>query len=285
MSGARARGRDGLAGRVLLGLMLPAAVVLVWHAASKRSVVIPGIGAVLDVFAHPLREPPNLDCRPLLETVAVSLFRVLVGFCCAVLTAVPLGIAVGRSRVADRIVSPLLEALRPICPVAWIPVAVILFGFSSMASVLWGAEAWRHGFLSQIQIAMVFIIWWGAFFPILINTTDGVRNVRRLYIEAAQVLGASRRQVFYGVIFPASLPSIMTGLRVGMGLAWMVIVAAEFFPGTSAGLGYMITTSHQVAQYEYAFAAIIAIGVVGLAINAVMMAVSNRVGRWKEKER
>ena len=240
---------------------------------------------VLDVLLHPLRDPPNLDCRPLLHTVVISLLRVLAGFIAAAVTAVPLGILIGRSKIADRIMSPLIESLRPICPIAWIPVAIIVLGMSSIGSVIWGENAWRHDFAGQIQFAMVFIIWWGAFFPIIVNTIAGVRGVRKMYVEAARMLGADRMQIFFKVILPASMPSIMTGLRLGMGLAWMVIVAAEFFPGTNAGLGYMITTSHQVAQYEYAFAAIIAIGAIGLVINAVMMRVSMRFNRWESKER
>ena len=247
--------------------------------------VLPTIGEVADVLVHPLRDPPNLDSRPLLHSVGISVLRVLIGFVAAALTGVPLGILVGSSRIARSIVSPVVEVFRPICPIAWLPVAIIVFGFASAGSLLWGDSAWRHDLLSQIQVAMVFIIWWGAFFPIILNTVAGVEGVRTLYLEAARTLGANRRQAFVKVVLPASLPSIMTGLRLGMGLAWMVIVAAEIFPGTRAGLRYMIVTAHQVAQYEYAFASIIAIGVMGLVINSGMQYISNRVSRWEALER
>ncbi|MDZ7815084.1 MAG: ABC transporter permease [Planctomycetota bacterium] len=207
------------------------------------------------------------------------------GFLFAVITGVPLGLLIGYSRLFERVFSPVIEMARPICPIAWLPVAIILFGLASFGSSIWGNASYRYDVFDQMKYAMVFIIWWGAFFPIVINTVDGVRGVKKLFIDAAKVLGLDEKGIFFRVIFPASLPSVMTGLRVGMGIAWMVIVAAEFFPGTTSGLGYMITTSHQVAEYEYAFASILAIGVTGLAINKLMMLLSVRVGKWEALER
>ncbi len=282
----RKRWHERIPVRVLLGVVLPGVLLGAWHLASLgEGAVIPSIREVADVILHPLRDPPNLDSRPLLQSVGISVLRVLIGFAAAALTAVPLGVLVGYSAVADRIVSPLVEVFRPICPIAWLPVAILLFGFSSAGSLVWGDEAWRHDLASQLQLAMAFIIWWGAFFPIFLNTVAGVRGVRSLHLEAARTLGAGPRQIFFKVMLPASLPSIMTGLRVGMGLAWMVIIAAEIFPGARAGLGYMIVTAHQVAQYEYAFASILIIGVIGLAINEVMLFLSNRVSWWEGLER
>ncbi len=275
----------GIAARVALGSVLPLILLLCWHLASRCTTVIPSIGTVADVLAHPFREPPNLDCKPLFDTVLISIVRVLAGFLLAVLTAVPLGMSVGVSRLADRLLTPFVEAMRPICPIAWLPVTIVAFGLASVGSLIWGEDAWRHGIASQLQLAMIFIIWWGAFFPLFVNTAAGVKGVRRLYIDAARALGASPRQIFFKVVFPASLPSIMTGLRVALGLAWMVIVAAEFFPGTSAGLGYMITTAHQTARYEYAFAAIIVIGVIGFTMNAVLAALAARLTHWEARER
>jgi len=276
---------DRVAARVALGAVLPALVVLCWHVASRRSVVVPTIAQVWDVLSHPLRDPPNLDSKPLCHSVLISLLRVSLGYALAAATAVPIGLAVGRWLPVRRLVSPLVELLRPICPIAWLPPAIIVFGFSSLGSTIWGEDAWRHELLGQMQWAMIAIIWWGAFFPILLNTVHGVETVRGLYIEAARMLGADEWQIFWKTILPASLPSIVTGLRVGMGIAWMVIVAAEIFPGTRAGLGYMITTSHQVAEYEYAFACIIVIGCVGLAVNFAFKALSDHVGRWQVRER
>lgn len=267
-------------------LALPGAVVLLWSIASRFSqTVIPTPGEVGDVLIHPFRQPPHLDSPSLAACALISLARVIAGYVLAALSAIPLGLLAGRFRAVRRIVMPTVEFVRPICPIAWLPLAIILFGFSSIGSAIWGPDAWRHEFLGQIQFAMAAIIWWGGFFPILLATVHGVEQVRGLYLEAAMMLGASRRHLFRHIILPSALPSIFTGLRVGLGIAWMVIVAAEIFPGARAGLGYMITTAHQVAQYEYAFACIVVIGALGLAMNGILGAISNRIGFWSARER
>jgi NitT/TauT family transport system permease protein len=277
---------DRIGIRVLLGAILPGAILGLWALASAgRGGLLPTPGEVADVLVHPFRDPPNLDSRPLIHSAGISLIRVLLGFSAAALTAVPLGLLAGSSKGFLRVLSPLVELFRPICPIAWMPLAILFFGFSSIGSAIWGETAWRHDLLSQLQLAMIFIIWWGGFFPIFLNTVAGVGAVRDLHLEAARMLGAGRLHIFTKVVLPASLPSILTGLRIGMGLAWMVIIAAEIFPGTRSGLGYMILTAHQVAQYEYAFASILVIGAIGLAINAGMLFASNRIGRWESLER
>ena len=147
------------------------------------------------------------------------------------------------------------------------------------------AHAWQHGTLDQLRLAIVAVIWLVAFFPIVLNTASGAQSVRDAHVEAVRVLGADRRQVLTKVILPSAAPWVATGLRVGGGIAWRVIVAAEMFPGTRGGLGYMIATAHEQASYEYAFAAIVTIGAIGLAIDGALKLVSARVGRWQPKER
>ncbi len=272
--------------RILLGATPPMLLLLLWYLGARgEGVVIPSIGKVADVLVHPFEEPPNLDSLPLAQSALISLLRVVLGFGLALLTAVPLGILVGRSRLASDFFSPIVELGRPISPVAWMPLAIILLGFSSLGTVLYGKASWQHDLLDQIQLAIVAVIWWGAFFPIYLNTVHGVSTVRRLYIEAALANGALGFNLLRHAVLPAALPSIMVGIRLGMGRALMVIVAAEFFPGTRAGLGYFITSSHQVAQYEYAFASIVVIGLIGLFINTILQALENRVSRWQVKER
>ena len=117
------------------------------------------------------------------------------------------------------------------------------------------------------------------------NTAAGVRAVRHSHIEAARVIGASSRQVLTKVILPSAMPSIVTGLRIGGGIAWRVIIAAEIFPGTRSGLGYMIAASHEIGEYEYAFAAIIVIGAIGMALDCALRLLTLRVGRWQPKEK
>jgi len=256
-----------------------------WHLASLReNTLVPTIGEVFAVLAHPFEEP-RLDSLSLAHGVAVSVLRVVVGFLTAFVVAVPLGFAVGRSRICREILSPTIEMIRPVCPVAWLPILILIFGDASAATLLYGDEAWRHGLLAQIPWAMVVVIWLGAFFPIFVNTVHGVVNVKSLFVEVALTNGASRYQVFRHIILPAAMPAIMTGVRIGMGIAWMVIVAAEFYPGTRAGLAYMITTADEVGKFQYVFACILVIGVLGLFTNLLLRRASERVGRWKARER
>jgi len=203
----------------------------------------------------------------------------------AMLLAVPLGLLVGRFRTCREIFSPIFEMGRPICPVAWLPVLILLLGDASAATMLYGEDAWKHSLLSEVPWAMVVVIWWGAFFPIFVNTVHGVTHVKALYIEVARTNGATPFQIFRHVILPGAMPAIVAGLRIGVGVAWMVIVAAEFYPGTSAGLAYMITTADDVAKFQYVFACIIVIGVLGLLTNVGLRRLEARVGRWQARDR
>ena len=282
----RKRTAAGWARALILGLLPPLLVLFIWHRASLTSrATIPPIGDVLTVLSHPFQDPPRLDSYSLAHSAMISLIRVLCGFGLAALTAVPLGLLVGRVRVVREIVAPTVELVRPICPIAWLPVLIIAFGLSSVGSLLYGDLAWRHDLLDHIGLAMVAITWYGAFFPIFVSTVHGVTHVKTLFLEVAATNGATKAQTFRHVVLPAAMPAIVAGLRIGMGTAWMVIVAAEFFPGTKSGVGYMITTSHEVSEYQYAFASIAVIGALGILINAVLGRIERRVGRWQARER
>ncbi len=276
-------------GRLSLKLALGAAPVLaivaLWHCASAGSVIVPPLGAVIDVLAHPFRDPPSLDCMPLARCVLVSVARVAAGFGLAIATGVPLGLLVGRVRWINDMCSPGISAAMVISPIAWLPVTIIVFGLASPATALYGDDSWRYGMLDQLRFAIVAVIWMGAFFPIVLNTATGARGVRDAHIEAARVLGAGRRQVLVKVILPGAAPTILTGVRVAGGIAWRVIVAAEIFPGTRGGLGYMIATAHAQASYEYAFAGIIVIGMIGLALDGSLRLLALPVSRWQPLER
>jgi len=271
--------------RIALGAAVPVAVLGVWHVASAHSVVVPSIGSVVEVLAHPFREPANLDATSLAGGAAASVLRVACGFALAVVTALPIGLLMGRCRPVMDLLSPAITAAMVVSPVAWMPVAIIAFGLSSPATVLHGQEAWRYGVLDQLRFAIVAVVWFGAFIPIAINTAAGARNVRESYIEAARALGASRGQLLRKVILPGAAPAIVTGLRLGGGIAWRVIIVAEIFPGTRGGLGYTITTAHEQAAYEYAFASIVVICGIGLLLDGVLRLAEARVARWRPKER
>ncbi len=274
----------GVARKFVLGALPPLLVLLAWVHFGSRSAVIPSIPEVARVLAHPFAEP-DLDSLSLGTSTLVSLLRVLIGFGLAAATAVPLGILVGRVRIVREIFSPIVEMARPICPVAWLPLLIVIFGRMSVGTLLHGEASWRHELTSQLGVAMIVVIWWGAFFPIFVNTVHGVTHVKTLYQEVAKTCGASRGLILLHVVLPAALPSIVAGLRIGMGTGWMVIVAAEFFPGTRSGLAYMITTADEVGRHEYVFACILVIGLLGVLLNAVLGRLEDRVGRWQARER
>jgi NitT/TauT family transport system permease protein len=257
----------------------------VWHFASLNSTVLPSIASVVEVLIHPWRDPPNLDAIPLAHSAAISMLRVAVGLGLAILTGVPLGLLVGRCQWASDVVSPGFAAAMVISPVAWLPVTILVFGLSSPATALYGQESWQHSVLDQLRFAIIAVIWLGALFPIVLNTAAGARGVRDAHIEAARVLGASPRQVLEKVIIPGAAPAIMTGLRVSGGIAWRVIIAAEIFPGTRGGLGYVIATAQTQAAYDYAFASIVVIGAIGLGLDGLFRLITASVCHWQPKER
>jgi NitT/TauT family transport system permease protein len=197
----------------------------------------------------------------LLVRAGWSLLRVLLGFLVAALVAIPLGVAMGWSRTITYIVNPVVEILRPIPPIAWIGLALLWFGIGLNSAV--------------------FLVFIGAVFPILLNTIDGVRNVEKRLIEVAYTFGATDREVLMKVVVPAALPTIYTGLRVGMGIGWMCVVAAEMI-AARYGLGELILDSSNLMQTDKVMVGMITIGLLGLTINYIFQIVGDRIFKWQQ---
>jgi NitT/TauT family transport system permease protein len=284
---AGSRWADRAPGRLILGAVIPSLVIAGWwFGASSGSAVVPGFGEVWDVLARPLREPPDLQSPSLAFSVAITLVRFAVGFSLAVVTAVPLGIAAARSPALERILSPMVELARPINPVVLLPLLTVLLGLTSPATILFGQRAaWQHAILDQLPLAMLFILWYGAFFPIYLSALHGVRAIRTSYLETLKLLGAGWGQELRWLLLPHALPAIANGMRIALGVTWLVIIAAELFPGTRSGLGYMLCTACKTSEYEYTFAAIILIGVIGLLTNGLLGRFERSVGHWQAAER
>lgn len=278
---------DTLVGRILLGAVFPAGLVFLWYLGMRSgTAVVPTFGEVLRVLLRPMETPPDLYSRSLAFSLLMTLIRLCLGFGLGVLTAVPLGFLAARNAVVDRLLYPVVQMARPINPVVLLPVATVLFGLSSVATVLFGGEvAWRYDVLDQIQLAMVFILWWGAFFPIFLSTVHGVRSVRTAHLEAMALLGAPQRLVMRRVIIPHALPSIAHGMRMALGVTWLVLIAAEIFPGTRSGIGYMLCTACKTSDYQYTFAAMIVISIVGLSADVLLGRFEKTVSRWQAAER
>ena len=278
---------DRLHGRVLLGAIIPLLVLLLWWLGIRSSTaVVPAFGDVLDVLLHPFRTPPDLSSRSLAFSLLMTLLRLVMGFSLALLTAVPLGFWAGRSRVVDRVLYPIVQISRPVNPVVLLPIVTVLFGLSSVASVVAGPiDAWRYDVWDQVQLAMLFILWWGAFFPVFMSTVHGVRSVRTAYLETMALLGATDAQLLRKMLLPHALPSIAQGMRIAMGVSWLVLLAAEIFPGTRSGIGYMLCTACKTSDYQYTFAAVIVIGIVGLLIDVLFQRIERRASHWQAADR
>ena len=281
------RWTETAAGRVVLGAVLPALVLVAWWLGARSgSAVVPSFGEVWGVLAHPLREPPDLQSPSLAFSMAITLVRFAVGFSLAVVTAVPLGIAAARSPVLERLLHPMVELARPINPVVLLPLLTVLLGLTSPATILFGQRAaWRHAVLDQMPLAMLLILWYGAFFPIYLAALYGVRSIRTSRLETLHLLGAGSLQELRWLLLPHALPAIANGMRIALGVTWLVIIAAELFPGTRSGLGYMLCTACKTSEYEYTFAAMILIGVIGLLTNGALRRFERAVGHWQAAER
>ena len=176
-----------------------------------------------------------------------SLRRVAIGFGTAAVVGIPLGLMLGWYPAANQIVNPVLQLLRPISPIAWIPVAIIFFGIGDHAAT--------------------FLVFLGAFFPIVVACVSGVSNVPSIFRRAGRNFGLSPRQMLSNVIFPAALPQILIGLRIALGIAWLVVVAGEMI-AVDSGLGYLVIDSRNSGKrYDLVVAAMLLIGVIGLALD------------------
>jgi NitT/TauT family transport system permease protein len=183
----------------------------------------------------------------LFEHIRASLMRVGIGFGLAFLVAIPLGLWMGWVSSAFYTLNPLFQMLRPISPIAWIPVAILWFGVGNLSPI--------------------FLIFISSVFPMIVQTTMGVRTIDRRYLRAAANFGVSRSVLFRQVVIPAVLPEIIIGMRIGLGVAWLVVVAAEMI-ALHSGLGYLIMDSRNAGnRYDLVIASMIIIGIIGLLLD------------------
>jgi NitT/TauT family transport system permease protein len=207
---------------------------------------------------------------------------VLLGFSLAAVVGVTLGIVMGSILFVRQVLEPVVELLRPLCPIAWLPFAIVVFKLRTLPQ-LFGIQYSRTIF-DQVQLGMVFVIFVGGFFPVLTNTLDGVAGVRRNYLLLAQTLGASRRQIFVHVYVPAALPMILTGLRQGIGLSWFVIIAAEMMTGGDSGIGYLLMYASDNSAMDIVIAAMLIIGAIGALLALFMRRIMFSFVNWRGKE-
>jgi NitT/TauT family transport system permease protein len=183
----------------------------------------------------------------LFKYIVASLFRVTWGFLLAILIGVPFGLILGWYKPAAAAFNPMIQVFRPISPIAWIPVAILWFGVT--------------------DVAPVFLIFLASVFPITVSSMAAVQNMQPVYVRAARNFGLNNTQLFRKVIFPACLPQILTSLRIALGIAWLVVVAAEMI-AVNSGLGYLIIDARNAGKrYDLVVAGMVMIGLIGLALD------------------
>jgi len=203
--------------------------------------------------------------RLLWAYIGDSLLRVAAGYVAAVLLGVPLGIALGSSASLARAVNPLIQMLRPISPLAWMPLAVIWFGVTNMAPI--------------------FLIFLASFFPVVVAAMNGVRNLPPMFLQAGRNFGLSRPQLVWRVMLPGILPHILVGLRIAFGIAWLVLVAAEMI-AVDSGLGYLIIDARNAGKrYDLVVGGMLLIGTIGLLLDILIRRTERlRSVRWGFRE-
>jgi NitT/TauT family transport system permease protein len=186
----------------------------------------------------------------LVKYIVASLFRVSWGFALALLVGIPLGLILGWFKPAFFALNPMIQVLRPISPIAWIPVAILWFGVKDSAPV--------------------FLIFLASVFPITVSSMAAVQNMQSVYLRAAQNFGLKGLQLFRRVILPAALPQIITGVRIALGVAWLVVVAAEMI-AVNSGLGYLIIDARNAGKrYDLVVAGMVMIGLIGLVLDVLV---------------
>jgi NitT/TauT family transport system permease protein len=238
-------------------LVLVAIIAIWWLTVNlTESVIFPTPGQVVAGTLELVED------GTLWEHIGASLLRVGAGFGIAAALAVPLGLWMGRVDGAFRTLNPVFQILRPISPIAWIPIAILWFGMGDASPV--------------------FLIFLASVFPMIVQTAAGVHTIEKRYLRAAENFGVSRARLYRQVIIPAVLPEIIVGMRIGLGVAWLVVVAAEMI-ALRSGLGYLIMDSRNAGnRYDLVVAGMIIIGLIGLALDGLMRLLEGlKQVRWR----
>lgn len=222
-------------------------ILIVWEVVARFS------GWSSHIFPDPLTVVASLYelCAngTLLRHTVASLYRVTAGFYLAMIFGIPLGILLGRLHFARWLINPVIQFLRPISPLAWIPLAMLWFGIGDRPAI--------------------FLIFLSSFFPLVVSTTIAVHNINPTYLQVAANFKFTRLETLTKVIFPAIMPEVITALRLTVTIAWLVVVAAEMI-AVQSGLGYLILDSRNALRMDYVMDSMIVIGIIGLFLDGLM---------------
>jgi sulfonate transport system permease protein len=244
--------------RYIIPIVLPILLAIVWVFLTENEIIasylISSPTVVWDTIVR------FLENGTLLEDVWVSVSRMLQGFGLAIIFGLVFGVVMGLFARVDQFFAGVFNAIRVIPPLAWIPIIILWFGIGETSKII--------------------IIFKGAFFPILLNTIQGIEGVPKGYLEVSRLMGVSKRKVLFNVIFPAALPSIFVGLRLGLGAAWMAVVAAELIASNS-GLGYRITQGRELSEPDVMILGMAMIGLIGVTMDYILKWIQKRVLSWQ----
>jgi nitrate/nitrite transport system permease protein len=229
-----------------------------WTLISHQNPVLPGpystLKSAIDLFAHPFYIK-TMDDQGIGWNILASLKRVALGFGLAALVGIPLGFIIGRYEFMSRMCAPVISLLRPVSPLAWLPLGLLV--------------------LKAAGPAAIWVIFISSIWPMVINTAVGVSKVPQDYMNVAKVLNLSEWKIITKISFPYVLPYMMTGVRLAIGIAWLVIVAAEMLNG-GAGIGFWLWDEYNASNYEHIIIAIFIVGIIGLLLEQILIAIAKR---------
>lgn len=248
-------------GNLINYIALPVIILLAWIYGSKNNlfspILLPSVGTVIESFISQIKS------GELIKDVSISLLRVLEGFVLASIAGVTLGMIMGISKKTDRFFSLTFNTIRQIPMMAWMPLIILWFGIG--------------------EVSKVIIIFMGAFFPVLINTISGIKQIPPGYLEVGKMYKLSKVQLFRKIYFPSALTSIFVGLKLALGLSWMIVVAAELI-AASSGIGYRINDARSLMQPEVVLVGMFVIGAIGILMDQILVRISKIITPWAEKK-
>ena len=252
---------------LFLGLIVPVAMLAFWQIAGSQpdmAGIVPTPLAVLAGWKDWVFGAAGMGLNPYsgtwLSNVQNSSLRVVQGFTLAALLGVPLGLLIGWSRRVSQLFDPMIQSLRPIPITAWLPFSIALFGIRDLGSV--------------------FLIFLGGFYAIVVNATQGARDVERNLVRAALMMGSTRAQLLWRVVLPSAMPSIFTGLRIGLGISWTAVIVSEMV-AVKSGLGYVLWDAYYVGRMDIVLADMVSIGAMGYLSDRLIVFTERRVLRWR----
>ncbi len=253
--------------QLILGLVVPTAVIVLWQVMGSMpgmAGILPTPLLVLEGWHSWIFAKPGMGLNPYLGTwlanVEYSSMRVVQGFVLAALIGVPLGLLIGWSKFISQMLDPMIQSLRPIPITAWLPFSIAVFGIRDIGSI--------------------FLIFLGGFYAIVVNTTQGARDVDRNLVRAALMMGASRIQLLRRVVLPAAMPSIFTGLRIGLGISWTAVIVSEMV-AVKSGLGYVLWDAYYVGRMDIVLADMVSIGAMGYISDRIIVFIERKVLVWR----